>query len=60
MGRIKEKLHDNSQGEKYPYGISENREVAETPKKQAVVLLFHHHDFQTQFEDPLPTSKHGS
>lgn len=39
---------------------SENREVAETQKKQVVVSLFHQHNYQTPFENPLPTSKFGS
>ena len=33
VGQIKEKLHDNFQGEKYAYGISENRDVVATQKK---------------------------
>ena len=60
VGRIKAKLHDNSQGEKWAYGISEKTDVEETQKTQAMVLLFHQHDYQIPFEDPLLTSKYGS
>lgn len=45
VGQIKEKLHDNFQGEKYAYGISENRDVVETQKKQVPVSLFHQHNY---------------
>lgn len=52
MCRIKKKLHDNSQGEEYAYGISENG-CGRDPEKPVS-------GFVISSEGPLLTYKYGN